>query len=162
MKREAALYVLIPVLMVVLAYGMHLAKRSAPQEVEAQTFLIEKPSGAAIDRPDVPIVVRKSTDSEQVMELPESEQSLITGQCTLDSGSYFSGWITNGSSWTVTELRLRIAAGHSEGSTRWERNYNERVKLPPRTAGRISFKVTDGRDAETRWKVISARGIPSS
>ena len=162
MKREVTLYVLIPVLMVLMAYGMHLVKRPAPQEVEAQTLLIEQPSGTTSDRPDVPMVIRKNTDPVQVMELPEAECRLITGQCTLDSGSYFSGWITIGSSWTVTELRLRIAAGHSEGSTRWERNYNERVKLPPRTAGRISFKVTDGRDAETRWKVISARGIPSS
>jgi hypothetical protein len=108
-----------------------------------------------------PAVVRNSPDPREIMELPEKERVLISGEGALDSASYFNCWVTNRSSWTVTELRFRIAAGQPEGSTRWERNYREYLTLPPRHARRISFKVTDGKDAETRWEISGARGVPS-
>lgn len=107
--------------------------------------------------------VRNSPETAEIMELPEAERARITGQGGLDSASYFNCWLTNGSSWTVTEVRLHIAAGQPEGSTRWERYYNERVQLASRGVSRISFKVTDGGDgAETRWKVSGARGFRSN
>ena len=153
MNRTMAPY-LIAVISGLAAFGLHLAGPFRGKPVRAETITSE------ITPIPQPQAIRKNPDPAQVMELPPSERVLISGDGALDSASYFNCRVTNLSSWTVTELQFRIAAGQPEGSTRWERNYREYVNLPPRTASRISFKVTDGSEAETRWKIIGARGVP--
>lgn len=161
MSRKAGAYLIVATLLALAAYGVHRVKGSGPTQVAAHTLFLGDASTTVNPRTVQARTVRKSPDPAQVMELPEAARSLITGEGALDSASYFKCWVTNGSSWTVTELGFNIAAGQPEGSTRWERHYTERVQLPPGTVSHISFKVTDGRNAETRWNVFAARGVPS-
>lgn len=160
MDRKAAVYLIVAGLSALAGYGLHRANGSGPRKVEAQRLVLADPSVTPTHRSGNIQGVRKNPDPAELLELPEADRSLITGRGALDSASYFNGWITNGSSWTVTELRLWIAAGQAEGSTRWERYYTERVRLAPGAHVRISFKVTDGRNAETLWKIMGARGVP--
>jgi len=163
MSGKSVIYLTAAGLAVCAAYGIHRAKVSNPQQVEAQTVFFGTVQSTSVRGSVASADVRNSRERSQIMELPEAERARISGQGGLDSASYFNCWLTNGSAWTVTELRLHIAAGQTEGSTRWERYYNERVQLAPGTVERISFKVTDGGDgAESRWKVSGARGFPSN
>jgi hypothetical protein len=129
-------------------------RNTEPLPVQASTLLFRNVEAAAPGR-TIP-------DPAHIRELPESERARIVGQGGLDSASYFDCWLTNRSSWTVTELVFRIAAGIPEGSTSWERVYRERIQLPPNTAQRVSFKITGGGgDLDSRWKITGARGVPS-
>jgi len=145
--------------MVVTGLLVYFINRDNPEKVRAET--IEPPSTwiAAGTRGSEMNPVKGHVVTEESRELPPTERSLISGEGALDSASYFDCWVTNRSSWVVTELQFRIAAGQTEGSTRWERNYREYVQLPPGTARHITFKVTDGNNAETRWEIIGARGV---
>ena len=96
-----------------------------------------------------------------VMALPENQVCLLTGSGGLDSGSYFTCWITNSGTWTVTELRFHIKAVETHGMERWDRHYLESVNIPPQTKALVRFKVTEGgAEALTEWEVVAGRGHP--
>jgi hypothetical protein len=140
-------------------YGLHALRESRPLAARADTLNFESSPGSLQVPASATSATLRYAGSPAVRELPAAERAKIQGAGGLDSASYFDCLLTNSSRWTVTEVCFHIAAGQAEGSTRWERNYREFVHIPPDRAVRISFKVTNGQDAETRWNVIGARGI---
>jgi len=141
-------------------YALAALQHHKPKKIRAETTILPQPTTPATLKSYASTPPPSPPDPASVREMPEAERAKLQGEGGLDSASYFYCELTNSSQWMVTELRFHIAAGQPEGSTRWERNYRELVQLMPHSVKRISFKVTHGLDAETRWEIIGARGIP--
>jgi len=159
MKHKWIPYIVVAVAAAAVGYGLRKSGNNGSDAVRVETIEFPQLVDPAAKRPTSTIMTARAR-SREVMELPPGERAKIRGRGGLDSASYWNCHLTNGSLWTITEIRFHIAAGQPEGSTRWERNYRENVQIAPREAQRVTFKVTDGQDAETRWEIIGARGLP--
>jgi len=156
MKRDlgtAGLVIMVLALLGILAHwhqsGKNTRAGSQPELliVHGRTSEPAAPVGRIADRP--------------AMALPTNAVQRLTGSGQLDSGSYFSCWITNASRWTISELRFRIRAVETHGMVRWERHYRDPVQIQPHRQAFVHFKVSEGgAEATAEWEVVAARGYP--
>ena len=151
-------YVLIAVAAIIVGYAIHARRTERITRVNADT--LPQPQAFETIRPSSSTKVGRPPSVAETFELPEGDLAKLNGTGGLDSENCFTCILTNQSQWFVTDVRFYIATGNPEGSLSWERTYREAVQLGPRKVARISFKVIDTRDVETRWRITAARGYP--
>lgn len=90
--------------------------------------------------------------------LPDDESRKVTGNANFGYVG-FSGKIYNGSSWTITEMVVRIVAKENDGSIRWDRKFRTSVSIPPLETESIYFDVTGEEGARLGgWYIDEIRG----
>jgi hypothetical protein len=100
------------------------------------------------------------SNDDVALPLPSPELRQLTGNGELTGHGSFLGKVYNGSSWTVTELTLRLVALERDGNTRWERLFNAAVRIKPFSTESISIEVTgDINVSSTKWSIIAGRGL---
>lgn len=91
--------------------------------------------------------------------LPYSEASKVTGNAAFRyGGGLFSGKLYNGSSWTVTSVKLGIKSLDDEGSTLWDREYLTDVIISPLSASSFSVTVAGQSGASSEWNIKEVFG----
>lgn len=97
--------------------------------------------------------------SKQSDILPVGEQTKVTGNAGLSGVGSFRGKIYNGSSWTITDMIIRVIAREKNGNVRWERNFKETQIISPLSTASIYIEVTgDENVASTEWYIEEIRG----
>jgi hypothetical protein len=97
--------------------------------------------------------------------LPFNEKVKVTGNAGLNGYGSFSGKVYNGSSWTITDMIIRVIAKEKDGSVRWDRKFkiefNEATEISPLSIGRINIPDVVTRDENVpscEWEIEEIRG----
>jgi hypothetical protein len=99
--------------------------------------------------------------STQAEILPVEEQAKVTGNANLSGYGSFSGKIYNGSNWTITEIKIRVAAKGENGVVKWNREFMTTTTIGPLTTEDFSFNVTGDENvsiALTEWGIVEVHG----
>ncbi|MEW6068110.1 MAG: hypothetical protein AB1610_07460 [Nitrospirota bacterium] len=91
--------------------------------------------------------------------LSVEEQNKVTGNAGLSGYGSFSGKIYNGSSWTITDMIIRVIAKEKNGNVRWDRKFKETQIISPLSTASIYIAVTgDENVASFTWGIEEIRG----
>lgn len=97
--------------------------------------------------------------SKKSKMLPFDEQIKVTGNAGLSGYGSFSGKVYNGSSWTITDMIIRVIAKEKNGSVRWDRKFKEARVISPLSTASIYITVTgDENVASFEWNIEEIRG----
>jgi hypothetical protein len=97
--------------------------------------------------------------SKKSKMLPLDERIKVTGNAGLNGDGSFSGKVYNGSSWTITDMIIRVIAKEKNGSVRWDRKFKEAQVIPALSTARIHITVTgDENVASFEWNIEEIRG----
>lgn len=91
--------------------------------------------------------------------LPFDEQIKVAGNAGLSGYGSFRGKVYNGSSWTITDMIIRVIAKEKNGSVRWDRKFKEAQIISPLSTASIYITVTgDENVASFEWNIEEIRG----
>jgi hypothetical protein len=91
-------------------------------------------------------------------QLPDSAAGKVTGTASGLFGN-FHGTIYNGSEWTLTEVRFQIWGKDDAGKEKWNREFLERISIPPLSAREFDFDVVQGGAESTTWTIRAVYGL---
>lgn len=105
-----------------------------------------------------------STQPDQPERRPQSlpmvELTKLSGNAGFEGRGIFSGKLYNGTSWTITEITVRIVARGIRKQL-WDRKFVAQVHAPRLSVSRFSFQVTgDEEVVDFDWYILEAKGYP--
>ena len=96
--------------------------------------------------------------SKKTVVIPIEDKLKISGNGGFSSLSSFSGKIYNGSSWTLTNITIKIVAREKNNTIRWDRKFKTEINIPPLSTGDLYFSVTGESEAESEWSIEEVLG----
>jgi hypothetical protein len=123
-------------------------------------FVVDKLTGKSwLLRSDEKVELGERTTQE--IQIPKDQLTDLTGTASLcDYGKdKYSVDLYNGTSWIIRSITITITAKNADGSTRWQRDFQETVDIAPFSVHSFLIQLTQIEGIKDfSWYIKSAQG----
>jgi hypothetical protein len=106
--------------------------------------------------------VKETPPTPKSTKLPPWDAAKVTGNASLSGYGSFSGKLYNGSSWHITRIIFRVTAKESDKSLRWDRQFDDKIKIAPLSTSKFFVSVIDDKNVDFEWDIVEAWGYKST